>query len=120
MIYVSSIERSLEFYEGMLGFELIERMGDDYARLKSPASDSSIALHRSIEALCRKEGTGIRLYFETPDLDEFCRRLASKGAEIDSGPELMPWGWKHAYLRDPDGNECSIYSAGKLRLSKSQ
>jgi hypothetical protein len=30
----------------------------------------------------------------------------------------MPWGWKHAYLDDPDGHELSLYWAGKKRLQK--
>jgi hypothetical protein len=30
----------------------------------------------------------------------------------------MPWGWKHAYLDDPDGHEVSLYWAGAKRLKK--
>jgi hypothetical protein len=30
----------------------------------------------------------------------------------------MPWGWRHAYLRDPDGHEVSLYWAGKARFKK--
>jgi len=30
----------------------------------------------------------------------------------------MPWGWKHAYLDDPDGHEVSVYTAGAKRLRK--
>jgi hypothetical protein len=28
-------------------------------------------------------------------------------------PEVMPWGWKHAYLDDPDGHEVSLDWADK-------
>jgi hypothetical protein len=26
---------------------------------------------------------------------------------------MMPWGWRHAYLNDPDGHEISLYWAGE-------
>ena len=33
-------------------------------------------------------------------------------------PRMMPWGWRHAYLNDPDGHEISIYWAGEMRMEK--
>ena len=30
----------------------------------------------------------------------------------------MPWGWRHAYLNDPDGQEISLYWAGENRMKK--
>jgi uncharacterized glyoxalase superfamily protein PhnB len=62
---------------------------------------------------------GIRLYFEIENLEEFCKELESKGARFSKPPALMPWGWKHAYLDDPDGHEVSLYWAGSQRLEKS-
>lgn len=119
MIYVSSIPVSLQFYEKQLGFQLLERQGDDYARLKSSGSDTTIALHKLQDGRHRDVNGAVRLYFEVDDLGKFCERLASRGVVLDEGPALMPWGWSHAYLRDPDGNEISVYSAGALRLTGS-
>jgi hypothetical protein len=31
---------------------------------------------------------------------------------------MMPWGWRHAYLNDPDGHEISWYWAGENRMKK--
>jgi len=31
---------------------------------------------------------------------------------------MMPWGWRHAYLNDPDGHEISLYWAGENRMRK--
>ena len=31
---------------------------------------------------------------------------------------MMPWGWKHAYLDDPDGHEISLYWAAGNRMKK--
>ena len=31
---------------------------------------------------------------------------------------MMPWGWRHAYLNDPDGHEISLCWAGENRMKK--
>jgi len=57
----------------------------------------------------------VRLYFEVRDLDEFCRRLQRRGFQFVQLPTMMPWGWRHAYLNDPEGHEISLYWAGENR-----
>jgi len=37
---------------------------------------------------------------------------------ITQMPRMMPWGWRHAYLDDPDGHELSLYWAGANRMKK--
>jgi hypothetical protein len=61
---------------------------------------------------------GVRLYFEVRELDDFCRNLQQKGFHITQLPRMMPWGWRHAYLNDPDGHEISLYWAGENRMKK--
>jgi catechol 2,3-dioxygenase-like lactoylglutathione lyase family enzyme len=118
MIYSRDIQQSLGFYRDLLGFEVLEEFRGGprlvYARLKAPIGDATIALHLT-DAL---NTGGIRLYFETEDLEGFCRDLEAKGAKFSKPPAVMPWGWKHAYLDDPDGHEVSLYTAGSKRLEK--
>ena len=45
--------------------------------------------------------------------------LKKAGVKFKQMPKRMPWGWTHAYLRDPDGHELSLYWAGAKRLRKS-
>jgi uncharacterized glyoxalase superfamily protein PhnB len=61
---------------------------------------------------------GMRLYFEVKELDSFCKRLEASGVKFSQMPKVMPWGWKHAYLDDPDGHEVSLYWSGSKRLQK--
>jgi uncharacterized glyoxalase superfamily protein PhnB len=63
---------------------------------------------------------GVRLYFEIPDLDAAVERLVAEGVQFTKLPAVMPWGWKHAYLDDPDGHEVSLYWAGEMRLAKAE
>jgi catechol 2,3-dioxygenase-like lactoylglutathione lyase family enzyme len=118
MIYVTDIERSLKFYRDILGFRLIEKYPGAYARLRSPKATSSIALHMvgedGVEFDPRYEG--MRLYFEVKNLDRFCKRIQQAGITFKQLPLEMPWGWRHAYLNDPDGHEISLYRAGRKRL----
>jgi len=122
MIYVKDVNRGLGFYRDLLGFKLIEDFRFDgipvYARLRAPGGDGTIALHQA-GASASLVSEGVRLYFEVRDLDEFCRKLMRKGFYITQMPRMMEWGWRHAYLNDPDGHEISLYWAGEKRMSKS-
>src|SRR5271157_2695315 len=121
MIYVNDVERGLHFYHDLMGFKLIEDFRYEgtpvYARLRAPGGDGTIALHLAGPGVSLASD-GVRLYFEVRDLDGFCRKLQQKGFYITQMPRMMPWGWRHAYLNDPDGHEISLYWAGKNRMQK--
>ena len=121
MVYVKDVERGLAFYRDLLGFKLIEDFRYENkpvcARLRAPGGDGTIALHLAgpeVSVL----SDGVRLYFEVRELDDFCRKLQQKGFHITQLPRMMPWGWRHAYLNDPDGHEISLYWAGENRMKK--
>jgi catechol 2,3-dioxygenase-like lactoylglutathione lyase family enzyme len=122
MIYVKDVNRALGFYRDLLGFKLIEDFRYDgvpvYARLRAPGGEGTIALHQA-SASASLVSEGVRLYFEVADLDNFCRKLIQKGFYITQMPRMMEWGWRHAYLNDPDGHEISLYWAGEKRWKKS-
>ena len=122
MIYVKDVNRALAFYRDLLGFKLIEDFRYDgvpvYARLRAPGGDGTIALHQAGPS-ASLVSEGVRLYFEIANLDDFCRKLIQKGFFITKMPRMMEWGWRHAYLNDPDGHEISLYWAGEMRWKKS-
>jgi catechol 2,3-dioxygenase-like lactoylglutathione lyase family enzyme len=121
MIYTKDVARSLAFYRDLLGFRLIEEFKHDgislYARLHAPGGEGTIALHLAGPGT-PMASEGVRLYFEIRDLDGFCQKLQKKGFYITQMPRVMPWGWRHAYLNDPDGHEISLYWAGEMRMQK--
>ncbi len=121
MVYARDVERSLNFYSGLLGMKKVDEFRYEgkpiYARLHAREGEGTIALHQ-LGPGASTAAEGVRLYFETPDLDEFCRTLQGKGFYITQLPKMMPWGWKHAYLNDPDGHEISLYWAAGGRRKK--
>jgi catechol 2,3-dioxygenase-like lactoylglutathione lyase family enzyme len=123
MVYSRDLGPSIRFYRDHLEFRVIEEMSNEgrlvYARLMAPTGRGTLALHR-LEANKRiPRGEGVRLYFEVRDLEPLCRRLKRLGVRFSQLPKMMPWGWKHAYLDDPDGHEVSLYWAGPKRYRKS-
>ena len=121
MIYVKDVERGFLFYRDFLGFKLIEDFRYEgtavYARMRAPSGDGTIALHQAGPD-DSVSSDGVRLYFEVHDLDGFCRKLQQKGFYITQLPRMMPWGWRHAYVNDPDGHEIGLYWAGENRMKK--
>ena len=119
MIYTARFPESLQFYSDVLGFEVVDSYPGVYARLKSPTGGTTMALHLMDPGQQMDAKTeGVRLYFEVKALDALCAALEKKGVKFDQLPKDMPWGWRHAYLHDPDGHEVSLYWAGKARLGK--
>jgi predicted enzyme related to lactoylglutathione lyase len=121
MIYAKDVARAMAFYRDLMGFKLIEDFRYEgipvYARLRAPGGDGTIALHQAGPG-ASIASEGVRLYFEVRDLDDFCSKLQRKGFYITQLPRMMPWGWRHAYLNDPDGHEISLYWAGENRMAK--
>ena len=117
MVYVRDLAAALKFYSGQLGFKLLDEYPGAYARLQSPAGKSTLALH-----VAKREdavsSAGVRLYLEVRELDKFCGKLEAAGVPVPEPPKMMPWGWRHAYLNDPDGHEISLYWAGNKRFQK--
>ena len=125
-------ERFLDFYTGILGFEVRERWtvkGNE--RLKEVANlslnapkageDGSIIELFSIDpdvptpdyqkpAL---EQTGFRLLaLEVDDMDEAIAYLESKGIEIHSAHPTNPARW----FRDPDGNQIIVFPSSVYQM----
>ena len=123
MVYVRALAPALHFYVDLLGFKVIEQFpwpnSPVYARLRSARGQSTIALHLVEPGRVLPETDGVRLYFEVAQLDKLCRKLEAAGVKFLERPKTMPWGWKHAYLKDPDGHELSLYWAGVRRFQSS-
>lgn len=107
MLYVSDPSASVSFCEA-LGLkedsrnEEIVRFVDD--------SGATIVIH-GIEVADQVVTPGVRLYFQTTDIEKVLKDVerACPGVEVLQRAQMMPWGRRHAYLREPSGWEVSLY-----------
>jgi catechol 2,3-dioxygenase len=111
---VADLERSLAFYCGMLGFELMQRMGTQAAFISAGGYHHHIGLNtwESLGGSPPPPGTtglfhvGI-LYPTRSALADALRRLMAAGIALDGASDH---GVSEAlYLRDPDGNGLELY-----------
>ena len=121
MVYAKDVERALGFYRDILGMRMLDEFRFEgkavYARLLAPGGEGTIALHQAGPG-ASVASDGVRLYFEVEDLDNFCQQVKKRGIYFSQLPQMMPWGWRHAYLNDYDGHEISLFWAGPNRMKK--
>jgi catechol 2,3-dioxygenase len=111
---VADIDRSLEFYRGLLGFELVTMYGDQAAFISAGGYHHHIGLntwHSKDAPPASKDGVGLYhtaiLYPTRKDLAVIFERLRRayyplSGAADHGVSEAL-------YLNDPDGNGVELY-----------
>ena len=106
----TDLARSEAFYT-RLGLRVIVR-ADRYLRFECPDGDGTF----SVEAVADVRGDeAVTVYFEDRDVDGVVERMAAGGATVDQLPADMPWRWREARLRDPDGHRICVFWAGRDR-----
>jgi catechol 2,3-dioxygenase len=111
---VANIDRALAFYCGILGFEIVARMGDQAAFISAGGYHHHIGLNiwESKGGLPPPAGsTGLYhlaiLYPTRADLADALRRLMTAGIPLEGASDH---GVSEAlYLRDPDKNGVELY-----------
>jgi catechol 2,3-dioxygenase-like lactoylglutathione lyase family enzyme len=106
-----NLTRSIPFYE-KLGLKLIVKALPHYARFECPEGDATFSLHL-VDKLPSDDG--IYVYFELEDVDAYIKELVNKGVDFDELPNDKEWLWREAKLKDLDGNQLILYTAGENR-----
>jgi catechol 2,3-dioxygenase-like lactoylglutathione lyase family enzyme len=102
-IPVSDQDRSLDFYVGVLGFELVSDslMGDmRWVQVAPRGSERSLTLVTWFPTM--PAGSLKGLVIETDQLDSDVEAIRAKGVVVE-GVQDAPWG-RFATFDDPDGN----------------
>ena len=114
MLYVSDLERSVDFYREKLGFgftgywdDVNHRVTDDYDEANRPGyasvevGESKIGLHLDpeFEAGSRR----FELHVEIDDADALHAELSGQGLELTE-PKDESWGARMFSVTDPDGH----------------
>ena len=111
---VADLQRALDFYCGVLGFELMQRMGDSAAFISAGGYHHHIGLNTWESAGGSpppRGSTGLYhlaiLYPTRADLGDALRRVVQAGIPLDGAADH---GVSEAlYLRDPDDNGVELY-----------
>lgn len=110
-IFVSDIQKSLDFYQGILGLEKTEELKTGFGtlhRLKFGTSDIKLMDPKSIPpvgAIGLEKQLGIRyLTFVIKELAALCTALKEKGVEFTIPETQIRPGTRIAMVKDPDGN----------------
>jgi len=106
----TDVGRAEEFYR-LLGLRLIVK-DDHYLRFECPDGESTFSVELVATVAADEHVT---VYFETEDLDADYVRLRDAGIDFDTEPADMPWWWREARLRDPDGHHLCLFRAGDNR-----
>lgn len=95
---ISNMDDAIDFYQGLLGFKLLNRYGNHYAEIQAP--DLLIGLHPSSEQT--NVGNNISIGLGVTDFDDTIADLESKGIQL----KIEQDGWiRLAYFTDPDNNQ---------------
>tara|TARA_R110002072_G_scaffold71681_22_gene171808 strand:+ start:1752 stop:2126 length:375 start_codon:yes stop_codon:yes gene_type:complete len=105
------VNKATEFYQ-KLGLHLIVDAKPRYVRFELPDGDATFSIHVVDEL---PKGDGISVYFQEENLDNYVEQLLKKDFQFDLLPTDQPWLWREARLKDLDGNQLILYSAGKNR-----
>jgi catechol 2,3-dioxygenase len=111
---VADLERSLGFWHGVLGFDIVQRMGNSAAFLSAGGYHHHLGLNTWESqggAAPPRGSTGLYhvaiRYPDRPALADALRRLADAGISLDGASDH---GVSEAlYLHDPDGNGVELY-----------
>jgi len=103
-VRVVDLAATRHFYVDLLGLDvLMEEPG--YLRV-----GNADGWHLGLEEGEPIGADGIELVIRVPDVDVAVARLADAGVVADAPPQDMPWGARHAWVRDPSGYRISLAS----------
>lgn len=101
---VTDMQRSVWFYQGVLGLELLfGGPQSGFSSLRVPESSSPIINLQQGEPV----GGWGRIIFHVSDVDAFWNILKRNGFNPNP-PQDAAWGERYFHLYDPDGHELSF------------
>jgi len=118
-LYVKDVRRSLEFYNEVVGAEVVQIHAEEengpYTLAIVRIGHFTLMLHpqepHAEEFTDTRLGVGIHLQLQVDDVDAFYQNCLDQGAmlSVSGEPTDQDWGWREFALRDPDGFVWSVY-----------
>ncbi len=100
----SDLAQSREFYERILGLELVTDQGTCHIYRVTTSAFLGVCERETVSPT---DGVIVTLVHD--DVDGWCSRIIDADGTIERGPDHSErFGIYHAFLRDPDGNLLEI------------
>lgn len=116
---VHAVDLAIQFYTGLLGFEVDMHPAPGFARLRK--DELRLLLNRPgaggagqamPDGRVPTSGGWNRFQIEVDDLDDMVRRLTEKGATLRS-PVIEGQGGRQILVEDPAGNPVELFEPGR-------
>jgi len=108
-LFVSDLERAVEFYGGTLGLELTAQDESSYAVFQLP--NITLLVERVDPADAESNelvGRFTGVSFSTGDIGVAYERLSKDGVHFNGPPDRQIWGGILAHFHDPDHNVLTL------------
>ncbi len=118
-VFVSNMDRAVQFYTEVLGLKLSNRFGDDWATVE--AGTLVIGLHPAsakYPAPGTKGGMMLGLEIDQP-IETVVAALNAKGVQM-KGPIVRDQAGNFVHLEDPDGNEIYLWETVSWGVPESE
>jgi lactoylglutathione lyase len=110
-LFVHSMDKSVEFYKNILGFEVLRDTHKNYVPVRK--GDVVLGLGEmknlpekhplKVADNSQKKGLGIEIVLEVEDISAFYNKVSSKEYPIESELTKRPWGLEDFRIMDPNG-----------------
>lgn len=118
-LVVADLERSQQFFAGVLGMREVPRPDFGFPGLWFEAGSTQIHLNVAGEQAgdagltyrCGNITRALHIAFEVPDVNEAANILTEHGIQIIAGPRNRPDGAAQLYILDPDGHQIELTSS---------
>jgi predicted enzyme related to lactoylglutathione lyase len=121
-LFVQDMERSVNFYCRVLGFEIL-RSSSDYARLHNGSVILGLGpigklaeqegYFTRTQLTVQEHGLGVEIVFEVKDVRAMYEQVQTVGYAIFEPLQQQPWGLEDFRIVDPDGYYLRITSHGE-------
>lgn len=111
VLFVQNLDTMMQFYRDKLGLEPVfsdavsyafQLEGQDFALVERSAGVKM--LNEDVLSLARNSGNQVMMCVDVDDVDSVYKALQEKGVSFIKAPIDQAWGWRTAYLADPEGN----------------
>jgi len=123
-LHVKNYQACYKFYHDILGLEVtFASKLDSYVELTNGKVKLTLLSQNSIKDYLgtktdfsfQEKSDCIALSFQVDDVEQACEYLQEKGVEIISPPwNVVDWGMKVAFVRDPEGNLLELAQIGAM------